>query len=123
MSVRLLLIEEEGAHCEHIRQRVNSLWPDAQVTVSNPAIEGPLAPEFLAQAFDAVLLASRWNRGESLEWARDLGGRSGFAPVIFICEGDGDVRAARSFGVHAVLGGEHVDGVEFVQALSTAEQR
>jgi len=123
MSVRLLLIEEEGARCEHIRQRVSSFWPGAQVTLRNPAIEGPLAPEFLAQAYDAVLLASRWNGGEGLEWARDLGGRSGFAPVIFICDGDGDARAARSFGVHAVLAGEHIDGDEFVQAIATAEQR
>ena len=125
MSVRLLLIEEDDARCERIRHRVNTVWPGAQVIVRNPTVEGALAPEFLAQAFDAVLLTSRWTGGESVEWARDLCGRAGFAPLIFVSEreDDGDARAARSFGMHAVLGFMQIEGNEFVQAISTAEQR
>src|SRR4029077_13629808 len=51
--------------------------------------------------------------------------RSCFAPLIFVSErgDDGEARAARSFGMHAVLGSEHIEGDEFVQAICTAEQR
>jgi eukaryotic-like serine/threonine-protein kinase len=118
VSIRLLLIEQDSALCAQIRQRLASLWPDSQLVVRNPASEGPLAPEFLAQAFDAVLLSA-------LEPARNLGGRTGFAPVIFVSErsDDGDARAARSLGMHAVLGREHISTDEFARAVMSAEQR
>jgi tRNA A-37 threonylcarbamoyl transferase component Bud32/CheY-like chemotaxis protein len=125
MSPRLLLIEEDETRCTRIRQRVTARWPGSQVTVRNPAIEGPVAPEFLGHAFDAVLLAHRWKGGDGLEWARDLAGRKGFAPVIFLSEraDDANAGAARSFGLHAVLGDEQIDGDGLVQAIVTAEQR
>ena len=125
MSIRLLLIEEDSALCARIRQRLMSLWPDSQLVVRNPASEGPLAPEFLAQAFDAVLLSHRWSGGRGLDWAKDLRGRTGFAPVIFVSErgDDGDARAARSLGMHAVLGREHIGTDDFARAILTAEQR
>jgi len=91
--------------------------------VRNPAMEGTLAPEFLAQAFDAVLVGN--GRPEALDWARELVGRGGFAPVVFVSERTGDeaARAARSFGVHAVLGREQIDGDGLVHAIVTAEHR
>ncbi len=125
MSIRLLLIEENGALCARIRQRLVSLWPDAQLVVRNPANEGLFAPEFLGQAYDAVLLAHRWTGGRGIDWAKDLTGRPGFAPIAFLSErsDDGDARAARLLGVHAVLGREDIDGDEFVRAIAAAEQR
>ena len=125
MSIRLLLIEEKNALCGLIRQRLATLWPDAQLVVRNPAVEGPFAPEFLAQAYDAVLLAHRWSGGRGVDWARDLTGRPGFAPIVFLSErgDDGDARAARQLGVHAVLGREDIDRNEFVYAVTAAEQR
>jgi eukaryotic-like serine/threonine-protein kinase len=117
--MRLLLIEEDGALCAHLRERVGSLWPSSQLVVRNPVVEGTLAPEFLAQGFDAVLLACR----DALAWARELGGRAGFAPVIFVSEqrDDEDACAARSLGLHAVLGRRDAD--ELLEAIATAEQR
>ena len=121
--MRLLLIEEDSALCAHMRQRLTSLWPSSQVVVRNPVVEGTLAPEFLAQAFDAVLVGN--GRPEALDWARELVGRGGFAPVVFVSERTGDeaARAARSFGVHAVLGREQIDGDGLVHAIVTAEHR
>ena len=78
--MRLLLIEDDAAQCEIIQHRLTSRTPDAQIVVRNPDLHGPLAPEFLAQGFDAVLLGD----GRGLDELRDLTGRAGFAPVIFI---------------------------------------
>jgi eukaryotic-like serine/threonine-protein kinase len=123
VSLRLLLIEEDGARCALVRQRLASLWPDSQLVIRNPALEGPLAPEFLALAYDAILLGV--NDGKGVEWARDLTGRAGFAPVIFLSERPDDAGAheARRVGVHAVLGLDEVQKNEFVHAVATAEQR
>jgi serine/threonine protein kinase len=121
--MRLLLIEADAALCAHVRQRLTSLWPSSQVVVRNPVAEGTLAPEFLAQAFDAVLVGN--GRPEALEWARDFVGRGGFAPVVFVSgrAGDEHACAARSFGAHAVLGREQIDGDALVHAIVTAEHR
>ncbi len=121
--MRFLLIEGDKTRCAAIKSRVTSLWPTSQVAVRDPVAEGMLAPEFLAQAYDAVLLGG--GRREALDWGRDLAGRAGFAPVIFVSEqaDDDDARVARSFGVHQVLGRQQVDGDELVQAIVTAEHR
>src|ERR1700733_6478136 len=79
-AMRLLLIEDDATQCEVIQQRVLSRTPDAQIVVRKPDLQGPLAPEFLAQGFDVVLLG----HGRGLGDLRELTGRSGFAPVIFI---------------------------------------
>jgi len=123
VSLRLLLIEGDGARCALVRQRLASLWPDAQLAIRNPALEGPLAPEFLALAYDAIVLGV--NDGRGVECARDLTGRAGFAPVIFLSDRTDDANAheARRVGVHAVLGLEELEKNELVHAVTTAEQR
>src|ERR1700694_3659756 len=68
--MRLLLIEEDARRCAHIRQRLASWRPQAQLIVHSPVSQGALAPEFLAQGFDAVLLAEEWAGGPGLTWAR-----------------------------------------------------
>ena len=125
MSVRLLLIEEDGRQCALVRQRLQTLWPDGQLVVRNPVIEGPLPPDFLGQAYDAVLLGHHWSTGNGTDWARDLVGRTGFAPVIFLSErnDDADAHEARRIGVHAVVARDEIGRDEFVRALISAEQR
>jgi len=123
--LRLLLLEQCDATCAKIRRRIAALWPDAQVEVRDPASAAVLAPEFLAQAFDAVLLAHSWAGGSGIEWAKRLAARPGFAPIIFLTErgDDGHARAARVLGLHAVIGRNEIEGYEFAQAIAEAEQR
>ena len=75
--MRLLLIEEDARHCAHIRERLAAWRPQAQLVVHSPVAQGALAPEFLAQGFDAVLLADEWPGGRGLTWARELAGARG----------------------------------------------
>ena len=117
--MRLLLIEDDAAHCEIIQQRVTSRKPDAQVVVRRPDLQGPLAPEFLAQGFDAVLLG----HGQGLDELRDLTARAGFAPIVFLAlrSDHDDVAEALRLGAHAVVGRDEVASEKFFQVLEDAE--
>jgi serine/threonine protein kinase len=117
--MRLLLIEDDAAQCEIIQQRVTSRKPDAQIVVRRPDLQGPLAPEFLAQGFDAVLLG----HGHGLDELRDVTARAGFAPVILIAlqSDHEDASEALKLGAHAVVGRDEVESEKFFQVLDDAE--
>lgn len=116
--MRLLLIEDDATQCEIIQHRLMSRKPDGQVVVRSPA-QGPLAPEFLAQGFDAVLLGH--DRG--LDDLRDLAARAGFAPIVFIAQGAADPVSAQAMalGAHSVLGRDEIDTERFFRVLGDAE--
>ncbi|TLZ23148.1 MAG: hypothetical protein E6K34_00730 [Gammaproteobacteria bacterium] len=121
--MRLLLIEEDARRCAHIRERLTSWWPQAQLVVHSPVSQGALAPEFLAQGFDAVLLAEVWPGGRGLTWARELAGRTGFAPLVLLCGADAAAaRDAAALGAYA-LSHEDLDRDTFAQVLTAAEAR
>src|SRR3954468_18508807 len=101
--MRLLLIDDDAAQCEIIQHRLTSRYPDAQIVVRNPGLQGPLAPEFLAQGFDAVLSGD----GRGLDELRDLTARTGFAPIIFITA-HVDASEAKSLGAHVVLSRDEI---------------
>ncbi len=121
--MRLLLIEEDARRCAHIRERLASWRPQAQLIVHSPVSQGALAPEFLAQGFDAVLLADSWPGGRGLNWARELASRAGFAPLVLLCDGDLSVaHEAGALGAYT-LSREELDRDTFAQVLAAAEQR
>ena len=117
--MRLLLIEDDAAQCEIIQHRLTSRKPDAQVVVRSPDLLGPLAPEFLAQGFDAVLVG----HGRGLEELRDLTARAGFAPIIFVAMNADHVDSAeaKEIGAHAVLGRDEIATEKFFRVLDDAE--
>jgi serine/threonine protein kinase len=117
--MRLLLIEDDAAQCEIIQHRLTSRKPDAQLVVRNPGLHGPLAPEFLAQGFDAVLIGHSRGLGE----LRDVTNRAGFAPVIFIAVDAGHVDSSEALeiGAHAAIGRDEIDTERFFQILEDAE--
>ncbi len=122
--MRVLLIEEDGSRCAQVRARLTAWRPHARLTVHSPLSQGALAPEFLAQGYDAVLLAEEWPGGRGLSWARELAGRAGFAPLVLLRNG-ADTGAA---GDAAALGAwsvsrEELEGEEFQRVLTAAEQR
>ena len=122
--MRLLLIEEDAHRCAHIRQHLAALRPQAQLVVHRPVAQGALAGEFLAQGFDAVLLADEWPGGRGLNWARELAGRAGFAPIVLLCQGS-DASVAREADALGAFTLRHEDlGREaFAHVLAAAERR
>ncbi|HEY0342083.1 MAG TPA: hypothetical protein VGC34_14850, partial [Steroidobacteraceae bacterium] len=100
--MRLLLIEEDKRRCEDFRQRLASWRPEAELVVRDPVAQGRLPPEFLAQGYDAVLLSDEWSGGGGLAWAKELAGRSGFAPLILLSGRDSTAYEAIPFGVQLV---------------------
>ena len=86
--MRLLLVDHDPRYRALIRHHVTCRWPDADVVTYNPVRRGPMAPEFLAQGFDAVLLDHASPQGAGFSWLEDLGARPGFAPVVFFAPDD-----------------------------------
>jgi serine/threonine protein kinase len=121
--MRLLLIEEDARRSAHIRERLTCWRPQAQLIVHSPLRDGPLAPEFLAQGFDAVLLADAWPGGRGLSWARELAGRTGFAPLVLLCGTDqASARDAAALGAYT-LSHDELDRENFMDVLAAAERR
>jgi eukaryotic-like serine/threonine-protein kinase len=122
--MRLLLIEEDTGRCAHVRQHLAAWRPQAQLVVHRPVSQGALASEFLAQGFDAVLLADEWPGGRGLNWARELAGRTGFAPIVLLCQAS-DQSVAREADALGAFTLRHEDlGREaFAHVLAAAERR
>jgi eukaryotic-like serine/threonine-protein kinase len=122
--MRLLLIEEDAQRCAHIRRRLAAWRPHAQLVVHSPVSQGTLAPEFLAQGFDAVLLADEWPGGRGIDWARELAGRAGFAPLVLLCNGADPAvaRETEALGAFAVSR-EDLERESFPLVLAAAERR
>ena len=120
--MRLLLIDEDRRRCADFRQWLASWRPEAELVVRDPVVEGPLRPEFVAQGFDAVLLADEWSGGGGLPWAKELAGRNGFAPLVLLSGRDAAAYETMPLGVQVVDRDELGHG-KLIEVLSVAEQR
>jgi eukaryotic-like serine/threonine-protein kinase len=123
--MRLLLIEEDSRRCAHVRRRLRAWRPHAEIVVHSPLTHGVLAQDFLAQGFDAVLLADEWpGGGRGLTWARDLATRSGFAPIVLLCHRNDPalLRDASALGAFTVSR-EELEREAFSHVLAAAERR
>jgi tRNA A-37 threonylcarbamoyl transferase component Bud32/ActR/RegA family two-component response regulator len=123
--MRLLLIEDDNRRSAAIQHRLAARQPEVELVVRSPEAQGPLAPEFLAQGFDAVLLTHLATRARGLDWIKDLVERAGFAPVVYLSEhgGDADAHEAVSLGAHAAVGRDEIEQEKFLQVLGSAEQK
>jgi serine/threonine protein kinase len=122
--MRVLLIEEDARRCAQLRARLTAWRPHARLTVHSPLSQGALAPEFLAQGYDAVLLAEEWPGGRGLTWARDLAGRAGFAPIVLLRDGADVASASAAAALGAwTVSREGLEGDELQRVLTAAEQR
>jgi eukaryotic-like serine/threonine-protein kinase len=122
--VRLLLIDEDAERCRHVRQRLASWRPQAELVIHQPVRQGALPQEFLAQGFDAVLLAEDWRGGRGLLWARELAQRPGFAPLVLLAHGtDAAVaRDAAALGAWSLTRAD-LEHEAFARVLAAAERR
>jgi tRNA A-37 threonylcarbamoyl transferase component Bud32 len=123
--MRLLMIEDDARFSALILHHLSCRWPDARLTVHRPQDEGAVSPEFLAQGFDAVLLASSGAGDSGLEWLKDLAGRAGFAPVVFVTGGAdrAATRAALKMGAHAVLDRAKIEHDKLIAVLTAAAEK
>src|ERR1700740_2445655 len=100
--MRWCLIEEDKRRCADFRQRLAAWRPQAELVVRDPVVQGPLPTEFLAQGYDAVILSDEWSGGGGLAWAKELAGRSGFAPLVLLSGQDPAAYEAIPYGVQVV---------------------
>jgi serine/threonine protein kinase/CheY-like chemotaxis protein len=120
--MRILLIDDDPRYRTLLRHHISCGWPDIDLVSYNPRVRGPLTPGFLAQGFSVVLLDHGWKGGSGLDWLRDLAGREGFAPVIFLSEDDEspDAVQARSSGAFEVLGKAKIKHTKLNDAIKRA---
>jgi tRNA A-37 threonylcarbamoyl transferase component Bud32/CheY-like chemotaxis protein len=120
--MRLLMIEHDPRYRALVRHHVTCRWADADVVTYNPARRGPLAPEFLAQGFDAVLLDHSSPAGVGYSWLEDLAARPGFAPVIFFAADDELATRERAIeaGAFDTLARNQIDNARLLDALERA---
>src|ERR1700733_1051732 len=123
--MRFLMIEDDARFSALILHHASCRWPDARLSVYSPRVQGAVSPEFLAQGFDAVLVAGSGEDGCGLDWLRDVAGRAGFAPLIFLSRDAGKrtARRALALGAQAVLDRASIEHDELIAALSAAAQK
>jgi eukaryotic-like serine/threonine-protein kinase len=123
--VRLLLIEAEAQREAALRAELLLHWPDADLRTWSPLLHGTVPAEFLAQSFDAVLLSDRWTGGDGAQWLRELTGRQGFAPIIFLTTTptERQRRSVISWGAVDVIGYEPLDGAALAAAVTRGSER
>ena len=123
--MRLLAIEQEPRVRSLLRHHASCRWPAVELMHYAPMERGPLPPEFLAQGYDAVLLAQGWAGGDGMEWLRDLANRPGFAPVIFMLDRDEPRlrNAALGWGAFAVVGKHRFVHERLIEAIERASHR
>jgi tRNA A-37 threonylcarbamoyl transferase component Bud32 len=120
--MRLLLIDDDPRYRALVRHHVTCTWPEADIIPYNPTVRGPLAPDFLAQGFDLVLLKHNWNGGNGWSWLSDLAARSGFAPVVFLAPDDQaeTAESARNRGAFAAVAAARLDHEKLTSVVRAA---
>jgi eukaryotic-like serine/threonine-protein kinase len=122
--MRLLLIVEDPQFRSLLERHVANRWPRAELAVRTSDNPGLLPPEFLAQGYDAVIVDQDWQGGQGLAWLRELAGRRGFAPTLFLADrSDSKVaRAARLFGAFGVLSKQQFSPETLASVLDEASR-
>lgn len=123
--MRLLLIDDDARFRALVQQHLACDWARAEVVPHDPLSQGALAPEFLAQGFDAVLLNHGWADVSGLDWLQDLARRRGFAPIIFMSDEADDpvARRALDLGATAVLGKTPLEHEQLINAVRKAAEK
>jgi len=120
----VLLIDDDPRFRALLRHHLTCIWPEAQIDSYDPVARGPIPEGFLAQAYDAVLLDHAWPGGEGFTWLAELGGRAGFAPLIYLLEDDtsGLAEAARRAGAFAAIATRKIEHEKLISAVRAAAQ-
>jgi len=120
--MRLLLVEEDPKVRSLLRHHLSCKWPEVQISSHPPLQRGPLPPEFLAQGYDAVLLAAPNDEEDGIAALHDLKSRPGFAPVIFMLSREQPSLRERAMeaGAYGVVVKSRIDHERFLTLLETA---
>lgn len=123
--MKILLIEDNADYLRLFRHHITTEWPEAFIVERRPALHGPLPAEFIAAAFDVVLLAHDLQDGSGPQSLRDLGGRPGFPPLVYLAasQEEGEVLPALRAGAEACLGKNKVDHRRFIVTLGEAARK
>ncbi len=120
MSLRLLLLASHADHFLLVRKHVEIEWPDAAIVEQRVGEQPPLAPEFTAAGYDAVVIVAAPPTARLEGYAAELLARSQFAPIVLVALEDAQSPApAPRRGLYR-LNGRKIDRSSLLQALTDA---
>jgi serine/threonine protein kinase len=122
--MRLLLVEEDPRVRTLLRHHLSCKWPEVRISAHPPLQRGPLAPEFLAQGYDAVLYAAAADDEDGIAGLHELRSRPGFAPVIFMLNRENRSLRERAMdaGAYGVLVKNRIEHDAFLTLLEAASR-
>lgn len=122
--MRVLLLHDDRDHRRLLQHHLQIARDDVAITEHVPSRDGPLAPEFVAAAFDVVLLSATPAGENGLDWLANLRARPTFPPIVYLLPGpDATVEAqALERGAFGVLSMRKVDPRRLAELLARAER-
>jgi DNA-binding response OmpR family regulator len=123
--MRLLLIDDDVQRLALLQALLIAQWPAVECRARSPGRDGLPAPEFLAQGYEAVLLADHGPGSAGMGWLRELTSRPGFAPIIYLAQSPSEKQRTNilSWGVSAVLNSDPLQPELLRAAVAAAAER
>jgi DNA-binding response OmpR family regulator len=125
MSVRVLIIDDQNDFRRLLARHIQTGFDSPSVAEYEPAVRGPLPPDFSGSAYDAVLLGDTPGREFGVDWLRDLSRRNGFPPIIYLLSRPSPEAEENAIhaGAHACLSRRKVNHGALIAALRAAQAR
>ena len=125
MTLRALLIDDDGDYRRLVRQHLETGLDAVIVVDHEPAVAGRLVPEFHAVGYDVVLLDAHPAGGEGLAWLDDARARPLFPPVIYLLaeRDDAAAAAALAHGAYGCIAKSKIGHRQFIGLVKDAAAR
>lgn len=122
--MRVLLVHDDRDHRRLLQHHLQIARDDVEITEHVPSRDGRLPPEFVAAAFDVVLLSAEPRGERGLDWLADLRARPLFPPIVYLVPApDATLEAAAlERGALGVLPMRKIDPRRLADLLARAER-
>lgn len=122
--MRVLLVHDDRNHRVLLQHHLQIAREDITISEHVPTRDGPLPPEFIAAAFDVVLLSSAPAGESGLEWLANLRARPMFPPIVYLVPMPDATHEARALehGAFGVLPTRKIETRRLADLLARAER-
>lgn len=122
--MRVLLVHDDRNHRVLLQHHLQVAREDIAISEHVPTRDGPLPPEFVAAAFDVVLLSSAPAGANGLEWLANLRARPMFPPIVYLVAAPDATHEAQALeqGAFGVLCTRKIETRRLTELLARAER-
>ena len=122
--MRVLLVHDDRNHRVLLQHHLQIAREDIAISEHVPGRDGPLPPEFVAAAFDVVLLSSTPAGASGLDWLANLRARPMFPPIVYLVPAPDATHEAQALeqGAFGVLPTRKIETRRLAELLGRAER-